>query len=317
MERIWWLNLDAERELAVPSARASSARLRLQAAERARRFAPALCGADAYLLPGDVPPETGARVLVWCPTPGALDGIRRSGLRVPRAPSLDVLRRVNDRRFALALSRSSAMSALHQRLAPDFPATLRFDAARGAVAGLGDAEAALRSSHDTLRLKRLYGFAGKGQWRLRATREPDAETLRWLRGASSEGGFVYEPEVVLELEASIHGLVTDRASVFGDPCVQECDAFGAPLSVLRAGPDELPPAFASCLREMAVLVAQALRDAAYFGAFGVDARMFTWRGEPGIQLLGDLNGRFTLGWSTGLGDVRDAALERLLERTYG
>jgi hypothetical protein len=317
MGRIWWLNFDAERELAVPSARAMSARLRLQAAERAHRFAPALCLEEPYLLPGELPARTDERVLVWCPTPGALEDVRRAGFRAPHAPAFEVLRRVNDRRFALELSRSAALRALQKRLVDAYPATLPFETARGFVAGEQEVASAVGSMQDSARLKRLFGFAGKGQWRLRRPQEPDAETLRWLRGASSSGGFVYEPEVALDVEASIHGLVTERALVLGQPCIQVCDPFGAPSSVRRATPSELPDEFARCLAETAAVVGCAVRDAGYFGPFGVDARLFTWRGERGVQLLGDLNGRFTLGWSTGLGPERDPALKCLLERTYG
>ena len=54
--------------------------------------------------------------------------------------------------------------------------------------------------------------------------------------------------------------------------------------------------------------AESLRSIGYFGPFGIDA--FVFRSERGEHLnpLSDLNARFTLGWSTGMGEKREEAL---------
>lgn len=320
---IWWLNLDAERELALPSARAPSARTLTQIAESARRFAPSLCGDEPYLVPPGHDVTAARRVLVWCPTPGALCALARAGLPCPRAPSLATLQQVNDRRFALQLSRAPELSALRDELCGGAPASVEFEAVRGVATPLHVTSEKFPFAtplEEPLRLKRLFGFAGKGQWRLPRGWHPaasDPETQRWLRGAATSGGFVFEPELTLERELSLHGLVTETDVLLGDPCVQVCDEHGAPVRVERAPEESVSRGLAHALVGVGHTVARALRNAGYFGPFGFDARTFLWRGEQGVQLLADLNARFTMGWSVGLGERREAALLRHLERTYG
>lgn len=326
--RIWWLNLDAERELADPNARVPSRAALDQIAARAARFAPELCQGDPFVVPGrDAPPWIGSRrateasdgrtrALLWCPTPGALKDVAAAGFEPPGAPPAAVLRTVNDRRFALDLSRSAALVSLQERLDSSYPATRAFEAARSF-----EADFAAREPPLPVRLKRRFGFAGRGQRRCAPGRlaTADEATTRWLRVAVEQGGFLLEPEVELELELSLHGLVddaSDGAPLVGRLCEQRCDTFGAPLQVLPAAAGRVPPLLAECLREAAGEVASALRGAGYFGPFGLDARLFRWRGQLGVQLIGDLNARFTLGWSTGMGDLRETALATLLRRTY-
>src|SRR5690606_10945335 len=40
----------------------------------------------------------------WCPTPLALEQLTEAGARLPETPSVDVLRRVNERGFAFDLA---------------------------------------------------------------------------------------------------------------------------------------------------------------------------------------------------------------------
>lgn len=317
MTRTWWLNLDAERELAEPSARATPARLLEQIAARARHFAPSLCRDDPYVLPDCRQRCAGAPgpLLIWCPTPGALRAACAAGYRPPKAPTLAVLQRVNDRRFAWELARSAPLRALVERLESSFPASAEFEASRRFCAtGTENADGALAGP---VRLKRRYGFAGKGQRRVEEwpLRTPDQDTERWLRGAVSGGGFLLEPDVDLQLEVSTHGLVTEGQLIVGAPCRQLCDAFGAPLSVERVDPEALPHPVYETTQDTARVVGLALREVGYFGPFGVDSRIFLWRGRPGVHLVGDLNGRFMMGWSTGMARRREAALAVLLDRT--
>ncbi len=317
MTRTWWLNLDAERELAEPSARATPARLLEQIAARARHFAPALCRDDPYVLPDCRPRCASAPgpLLIWCPTPGALRAACAAGYRPPKAPTLAVLQRVNDRRFAWELGRSAPFLALMEQLETSFPASREFEASRRFCTTVPET---LDGAFDgPVRLKRRYGFAGKGQRRLGTwpVGQPDPDTERWLRSAASGGGFLLEPDVELQLEVTTHGLVTEEQLLIGAPCRQLCDAFGAPMSVERVDPGALPHPVREATQEAARAVGLALRRAGYFGPFGVDARSFSWRGRPGLQLVGDLNARFTMGWSTGMDQQRDAALAVLLHRT--
>lgn len=312
--RVWWLNLDAERELADPSARVPSQKVLQQLAARAARFAPELCLGDGYVVAGRPSgrEDPSAGVLAWCPTPGALKDVAAAGFEPPIAPSADVLRAVNDRRFAFALARSAPLVSVKERLSRLYPATCAFEAARSFQIGIPAEELP-----EPVRLKRRFGFAGKGQRRHPAGRlaAADASTLQWLQMAVRQGGFVLEPEVEMELELSLHGLV-DQELLLGRLCEQRCDAFGAPLEVLPAGPGRVSSALEDGLREAAWQAASSLRDAGYFGPFGIDARVFRWRGQLGVQAIGDLNARFTLGWSTGMAELRETALAALLRRTY-
>lgn len=312
--RVWWLNLDAERELADPHARASSQKVLQQIAAQTTRFASELCRGDEYIVPGR-PAGSGdhsAGVLAWCPTPGALEDIAALGFEPPRAPSADVLRTVNDRHFAWDLARSAPLASLTERLGRLYPASSAFEAARSLHDDIPTHELG-----EPVRLKRRFGFAGKGQRRHAAgsLARADEDTQRWLRGALRHGGFLLEPEVEMALELSLHGLVDDEL-LFGRLCEQRCDAFGAPLEVRLTAPGRIPAALEEGLREAAWHVALRLRQAGYFGPFGIDARLFRWRGQLGVQAIGDLNARFTLGWSTGMADLREAALATLLRRAY-
>lgn len=312
--RVWWLNLDAERELADPSAHVPSQKVLRQIAARAARFAPELCLGDGYVVPGGASGrgDRSAWVLAWCPTPGARKDIAIAGFEPPVAPSAEVLRAVNDRRFAFALARSAPLVSVEERLNRLYPATSAFEAARSFQIDIPTQELG-----EPVRLKRRYGFAGKGQRRHPAGRlaAADESTLQWLQSAMRHGGFVLEPEVDMELELSLHGLV-DQEILLGRLCEQRCDAFGAPLEVRPAAPGRVSSALEECLRETAWQAASSLRDAGYFGPFGIDARLFRWRGQLGVQAIGDLNARFTLGWSTGMASLREAALAALLRRAY-
>lgn len=324
MSRTWWLNLDAERELAEPSARATPSRLLEQMAEHARRFAPSLCLDDPYVLPEGRrdPPGLAGPLLIWCPTPGALHAAGAAGYRAPKAPTLAVLQRVNDRRFAWELGRSDVVRDVVDRLQGRYPSSREFEARRWPCLTAADALARCATAHGAVgpvRLKRRFGFAGKGQRRVGGWPDssPDPETERWLQGAAGRGGFLLEPEVEIDVEVSTHGLVTEEQLLLGEPCLQRCDSFGAPLSIERAEPGSLPELLDEGVRAAARAVGSALRDGGYFGPFGIDSRTFRWRGEPGVHLIGDLNARFTMGWSTGMGPLRESALQLLVDRTYG
>jgi len=158
-------------------------------------------------------------------------------------------------------------------------------------------------------LERAYGFAGKGARRL--TGPPTADDMRWLRDSLTRGGILVEPWVPIVRELSLHGFVGATSVVLGEPCALVCNEFGAPSSVtvLRREPgtsttEHVVPR----LRDVARTAAESLRSIGYFGPFGIDA--FVFRGERGEHLnpLSDLNARFTLGWSTGMGERREAAL---------
>jgi hypothetical protein len=170
-----------------------------------------------------------------------------------------------------------------------------FDAVRGARAG-------------ALRCKRRFGFAGRGQRVL--PEQPSPADRRWLADALAAGGVVVEPELTGAEALSLHGVVDASGALLGGACRLDVDRFGAPTSVTRLRDTEVSALLApQALEAVGHEVARRLDAAGYFGPFGIDVLLSG--GEP--RLI-DVNARFTLGFSNGLGDRREAALERLTAR---
>src|SRR5690242_5849612 len=96
----WFLNFDADDELARPSGYTPSAAI-------LTRFNGLRERTRALVWPGDVALEEDQSGpiydeyigIAWCPTPRALRALRRAGVTRISAPPLDVLRAVNHRRF--------------------------------------------------------------------------------------------------------------------------------------------------------------------------------------------------------------------------
>lgn len=306
MRRLWVLNLDAERELALPGGytrpRVMAEQIREQSAStRDLVRDEAVLALDATKAPEGANAET--VVAAWCPTPSALALVRRVGLTVPAAPALDVLRLANHRRFQHDVARRTDDGT-------------SFFAHTAFVEPDADPEAQVRSLAEHLsnppplgagwHLERAFGFAGKGARRL--TGPPTPDDVRWLRDSLTRGGILVEPWVPIIRELSLHGFVGATTVVLGEPCALVCDEFGAPSSVTvlpreRGSISE----HVSRLRDAARTAAESLQSIGYFGPFGIDA--FVFRDERGEHLnpLSDLNARFTLGWSTGMGEKREAA----------
>jgi hypothetical protein len=309
VKRLWVLNLDAERELALPNGytrpRAMAEQIQEQSGStRDLVRDEAVLALDATNAPEGANAETA--VVTWCPTPSALALVRRVGLTVPPAPPLDVLRLANHRRFQHEVARRIGDGA-------------SFFGHTAFVEPGADLETQVRSLAERLsnppplgagwHLERAYGFAGKGARRL--TGPPNTDDVRWLRDSLTRGGILVEPLVPIVRELSLHGFVGATSAVLGEPCALVCNEFGAPSSVtvLRHEPGTFTTEHVvPRLREAARTAAESLRSIGYFGPFGIDA--FVFRGERGEYLnpLSDLNARFTLGWSTGMGERREAAL---------
>src|SRR5689334_12717745 len=103
----WFLNFDADDELARPAGYTPS-RAVLSRSILLREKTRALLG------PGDITLEEGqsGRVaegytaMAWCPTPRALRALREAGAAMLPAPTLEVLRAVNNRRFCADLGQT-------------------------------------------------------------------------------------------------------------------------------------------------------------------------------------------------------------------
>lgn len=280
--RAWVFNLDAEDELARGGTHTPTASM----SERAGSLLPRL---TALLLPGDQVIWPGATTLdesftgiAWCPTRWALTQMQRAGVSLPRAPGVEVLRRVNHRRFSHGLGQS-------------LPG-----------AGYADNQAELitlltSSGHDWL-LKRALGYAGRGRKRLRAG-QCSAVDQAWIDASLRTGdGLQVEPWVERQLDCALHGwLEEDGRCTWGQLTVQEIDAFGAWQSTVVAPQGTLSEAEHALMLSEAQRSARALHAAGYFGPFGIDA--FRWRaanGELHFQPRSEINARYSMGWAIGM-----------------
>lgn len=282
-ERVWWLNLDADLELARPNQYATTRVIAEQLAQQRERLEWLVCGervVDARALRGQY---HGALAWSWCPTPSALAALEKLGLESAPAPPLEVLQRVNDRRFQMRFA--SAPELERSFVEP------------------GDPLDWLASPVGAWRLKRAHGFAGKGQ---RVVRHPLSEDdQRWVRD-SARSGFLRERQLELREEWALHGWVDARGLLLGQPCRQWCDVWGRVVRLERAA---LPREQARDLAASAEQVARALTEAGYFGPFGIDAFSADTAHGPCFNALGEINARFSLGWSIGMGELREKALQ--------
>lgn len=279
-ELAWVLNLDAEEELRDPDGYRRSARM----GAHLRRFAEHL---GQLVRPGDLVLDGGADAQgrggrAWCPTPSAVRALAEAGAVVTGVPGLQVLRRVNGRRFAYELADGELPGAQLLEAGGAPPIELPGDWV----------------------LKRELGFAGRG---MRRARFPlDQAGRRWLTARWEEDGLVLlEPWVQRERDFAWHGWVARTGDVhLGQLTVQECDATGRWRVTRLAQLGELDGVVREALEAAARRAARGLAGAGYHGPFGVDG--YQWRDSQGrlhLRALGEVNARFSMGWAIGTGDA--------------
>lgn len=288
--RLWLFNLDAPLELQHGGGH-------YRAPQRVQRaFLPMLPHARQLMGPADASleldvtrapaapsadePWVGA---AWCPTPSALRQLDRAGAELSPSPSVEVLRRVNHRRFYVELG-GGAPGARY----------LSDDA---------DLHATLAEPGTSWLFKRPFGFAGRGQRRILG--EPTPDDRRWLLDSMRQGGLVAEPWLEIAGEIAIHGLLDAAGGLaLGQVCVQETNAYRAWIATRRAAPTDSSPAATAQLVRRAEAVAAALARAGYFGPFGIDAYFFRTRsGALALNPLGELNARYTMGFAIGMAGI--------------
>lgn len=290
--RAWLWNFDADDELADPSARTPSraARARAEALSAAPSVR-ALLGPGDVILPDSAPRSIDLRGLsarAWCPTPRALAALRGAGASIPITPAFAALRRVNHRRFSFDLGRALA----HARWATTTAEVL--------------ATLALPSPTGLWLLRRPFGFAGRGKLRLDPARR-DAAIDRWIEASCASGeGLEIAPWVQRLADFALHGHLSKTGElVLGEPTTQRCDDAGAWIESRRAEPAELSAREREALIHAATESARALSAAGYDGPFGVDAfRYVDDRGEARFEPRCEINARYSMGWSVGMGDRR-------------
>jgi hypothetical protein len=202
---------------------------------------------------------------------------------------MEILRRVNHRRFAHELGQALPAAGFAQ------------DAAQLATLLAAKSALADASSERCWLIKRPLGFAGRGRKKLRFG-ELSAADQSWLDASLRTGdGLQVEPWVTRELDCALHGWVDeDGRCTLGRTTVQVVDETGAWQSTLLAKPGDLTPTEESSLRTAAERTGAALHAAGYFGPFGLDA--FRWRDAGGavhFQPRSELNARYSMGWALG------------------
>jgi hypothetical protein len=287
--RAWVLNLDADVELAHRTRYEPSRRVRDAIRAHAERLAAVL------LLPGDVLVDDvstplsarGLPGVAFCPTPRAVSLLRRAGAEPEPHPSVDVLRAVNSRAFASSLGATL----------PSAGFVTDVEAARVVLDGgapLGDG----------WRVKLAFGMAGRNQRVVRSP--PSAGDLAFVARGIAQGGVQIEPNVVIDVEYAIHGVVAlDGSHRAGDVVRQRCDARGAWVATERIEAGGLTEVLREALTAELGHVARALHAAGYFGPFGIDA--YTYRGTDGaacLQPRSEINARYSMGFVVGFGRDR-------------
>lgn len=274
----WVLNLDAELELARPGY--TPAGKVLQQLDRFGQASRALLGPRDVLVTSDTRLQSGYAGRAWCPTPLALAQLRSAGAVPEPSPLPAVIRRVNHRRFAFELGGGLPGQAYLESRAP--LETLL-----------------LRREHPWL-LKRPLGFAGRGQLRVYDYARVTEKEWQWIDASFRDDGLVVEPLVEPILEVSVHGFVFPGGHhEAGRPCIQKVTSRGVFRGVRLAGPGELAEEEDRALFERAHRVAAALREAGYFGPFGIDAYRYRHGARGGFVALGEINARYTMGFVTG------------------
>ena len=152
------------------------------------------------------------------------------------------------------------------------------------------------------RVKHAFGVAGRNQ-RVIAPSAVDVRSLAFLQSGLARGGVQIEPNVEIEAEYALHGVVAADGSLRTGAIVrQRCDPRGAWISTEsiadRQGLGDVGDRMAAESRH----VAGALHAAGYFGPFGLDA--YTYRDRAGalrLQPRSEINARYSMGFAIGFG----------------
>lgn len=281
----WVLNLDSEDELARgalyrPPALAKRAELATRGL-LSGLVQPCDFVLDAHVGLRDDRRARGLRGAAFMATPYALHRLAESGSIVPPAPTLDVLRRANDRSLLLPRLEGAVFVRTRDDILP----------------------ALERSTGTQLWLcKRAFGAAGRGHRRVPAGRVRDAD-VAWVDAALRKtGGIQVTPWLDRVADFAQHALLSeDGALVVGEPTAQQIDAGDAWRASRLAMAAELPDVEREALRAALDEAAAALSKLGYFGPLGIDAfRYRTTDGGTAFCACCDVNARYTMGFSIGM-----------------
>ena len=281
----WLLNLDADRELQDPERYRRTPRARLPD-DGAARITDLVAPDDVVLDEAGVSAEplaTDRVVQCFCPTPSALAKIKALGLVPPDAPSLEVLRRVNDRAFCAELGHGLPDSAF--------------------VFDMQALERQLVRTSPTGRwvIKRAFSFAGREQRRVEGGILDESTRGFCRRSFARAEGVQVEPWVERLADVSLHGYLSRTGQLtIGSAREQHCDPFGRFVAV-STQLASLTNAESATLTADLKRTAAALATAGYFGPFGIDG--FRYRLPDGSITFNprcEINARFTMGYPRAL-----------------
>jgi hypothetical protein len=270
----FFLNFDAELELEGGPRYTPTRAIEERTRQLATAMRPTLPTDAVIVHPLGEVASTEAIAITWSPTPRALRFVDAAGLTRPTfAPSIDVLRRVNDRRFAFALADELAGAC--------------------SVANADEAREALARPGEWL-LKRCFGVSGRGQRRVRGG-DTSALDLAFVEASlRKHGALVIEPRVPIERELSVHAWQVDgrtKVRSFREPIVDSRGQF-----VRSRNAAGLTPSIRDSLEATAIRVGAALHAAGYDGPFGIDAFVYRVNGRLELRALSEINARFCMGW---------------------
>jgi hypothetical protein len=289
------LNLDAEHELEAAGAYAPTRHLAELVARESRRLVGVL------VAPGDVvlDPEPSARDalarglegIAWCPTPRALARLARAGAILPPAPSVDILRAVNQRAFATGVRAALEpveQGSFEKHLGASMPHVL---------------ELLARPASDGWLVRRPFGAAGRGRRRIAAGR-PDAAERAWIAAGLRRGPLLVEPWVRVRREFTRCGWVDPSGEVvIAPPCFQVTTPQGAWTKSEAAEAGALSRADDARLQESVEAAGRDLARAGYFGPYGIDAYRHSRPGRAAaidvLNPMSEINARYTMDWSLG------------------
>ncbi|MDI1443638.1 hypothetical protein [Polyangium sp. 6x1] len=285
----WLLNLGAEVELE-DARRTLGAEARARLPELAGRLGALVRPDDLVLFgaPDEARRAEGAVGRAWLPTPRALVALAQAGARVPAAPSYEVLRQVNDRRFSLGLGATLAGQRIVTTL----------EEVREALAA--------PSPGGNWLLRRPHGFAGRGRRRARED-EVLGAARAWIEASlRSFGALVVEPWVDRVADFGWHGFVSREGRLTrGEPTWQETAPDGTWLSTRPAKPGDIGREETELFAQAVEQAGAALAAAGYFGPFGLDAFRFRdGKGSLGFNPRCEINARYSMGWGIGMGERR-------------
>lgn len=272
----WLLNFDADLRLASDAAR--PALTSTEVTKLLERVTDLVAEEDAVFGLREPSAHEGLTLLTFCPTPDALLSLKRRGYEPPPAPSLSVLRAVNDRAFCAALGHGLT----HSCFARDMPTLV--------------AHLATPSPSGRYVIKRAFSFAGREQRRVDVQGLDPSTHGFCLRSFARGEGVQVEPWVERCLDVSQHGYLTQSGQLLtGQPRVQHCDPMGR-FERVGGSATDLSPKEQESLREALEGSGKALYEAGYFGPFGIDGFRYRDDRAEHFNPRCEINARFTMGY---------------------